>query len=431
MIDSQDEERTLKRRQSFFILAIVAIALVLLTTFFLNQRSNVVAPLEPYKFDFPSDKIDPNVMRIQNLEAQIAVNEMENNALKSTLTSILKQMEANQQLLSSQLEKQSGKMLIEIDQKLEEESRQLTVQLEKKIHDQIHEVKLQEGMSTVSNPMNNHRPPVDKEIWNRNPIGPPKYYEATPSLPEEPMKVQKSFVVVDCGNERVNKKRWLKNSIPMGLSVKAILLSGVDAVCGVYSKSEPVPVKLQLLEEGKLPNHLRSKVKRAVILASAYGDISSERVIMRLEKLRITNLDGSYYDTAISGYITGEDGKYGVRGKVVDRSCKMIKNAATSGVLQEISNLAQASISKPNINISSLSSAPQMLGGGVVGGSSRALDMLADYYIQRAEHVQPVLEVDAGRIIDVTFTFSVDIGDLDVKERIEDFRNDNRTECEE
>jgi conjugal transfer pilus assembly protein TraB len=425
----------MNHRQILLVLVICAFAFGLGFILWLNTRSHRSSfRVESVKFDFPTDKVDPNAMRIQHLESKLAINELEKNEIKNSMMSILKQMEINQQLFAQQLVQNSDKLLTQLDQKLIDERKQMTLELNKKLYEdridnqemiQLNPIEIESDQTASS---------CDSEIWYRNPIGPrPGVYAGNGPIPpsfEDPIRRPTKSLVIACSSEKMSKKKFLQNSIPMGLSVKAILLSGMDAVCGVYSKSEPVPVKLQLLEIGKLPNKLRSEVKRAVILASAYGDISSERVVVRLERLRITNLDGSYYDTEISGFVTGEDGKYGIRGKVVDRSVKMIKNAATSGALQEMSNLAQASISKNNVNISSWSSAPQMLGGGVVGGSSRALEMLADYYIKRAEHVQPVLQVDAGRIMDITFSFSVEVGELDVKEKIKEVRNRSRMEEE-
>ena len=49
------------------------------------------------------------------------------------------------------------------------------------------------------------------------------------------------------------------------------------------------------------------------------------------------------------------------------------------------------------------------LRGGVGAGVGRALDRLAQYYIKLAENTFPVIEVDAGREIDVVITQGVRI----------------------
>ena len=52
-----------------------------------------------------------------------------------------------------------------------------------------------------------------------------------------------------------------------------------------------------------------------------------------------------------------------------------------------------------------------MLKHGAGKGVGNALDKYADFYIKRAEQVQPVLQVAAGRKVDMVFTEGVSIGD--------------------
>jgi conjugal transfer pilus assembly protein TraB len=437
MIHSEDDRQILKQRQLFLMGGIGILALILVTLVLINKSGSQTSSIRSFKFDLPTDQIDPTVMRMQNLESKLQVSDLENTQLKNTLADLLKTTKANQELVLEQFKKQNTTLTHQIDQKIakEKEAWQQEIQQKVKLDKPVAsapsstEKSQHQAIASVSTPA------PDEDPWHTDPVSSKRVVNSnalvaheSPSQENLPKKVTRTLVAIGSPTTQNKKKKFLDDSIPMGESVKAILLSGVDAVCGVYSKSEPVPVKLQLLEQGQLPNKMYSKVKRAVIIGSAHGDISSERIIIRLEKLRTLNLDGSYYDTAISGFVTGEDGKYGVRGKVVDRSVKMIRNAATAGVLEEVSNLAQASLTKPATNVSSWSAAPQALGGGVVGGSSRALEMMADYYIKRAEHVQPVLQVGAGRIVDITFSSSVEIGDLDVKERLSYEREQARIE---
>ena len=59
-------------------------------------------------------------------------------------------------------------------------------------------------------------------------------------------------------------------------------------------------------------------------------------------------------------------------------------------------------------------------------GASNAFDMLADYYIKRAEQVMPVIQVTAGRIVDITFTHQTELGDLYTKEKVKEIRENSR-----
>ena len=63
---------------------------------------------------------------------------------------------------------------------------------------------------------------------------------------------------------------------------------------------------------------------------------------------------------------------------------------------------------------------------GVSNGTSNAFDMLSDYYIRRAEQIEPVIQVTAGRIVDVTFTHGAEIGELHMKDKIREVRERSR-----
>lgn len=98
--------------------------------------------------------------------------------------------------------------------------------------------------------------------------------------------------------------------IPPGSYAKAVLLSAVDASVGVNVASDPQPVVMRLLGDGKLPNNAMSHMKRCHIVGSATGDLSSERVFIRLGTLSCVNTRTQQIsETNIKGYVTGEDGK--------------------------------------------------------------------------------------------------------------------------
>ena len=46
------------------------------------------------------------------------------------------------------------------------------------------------------------------------------------------------------------------------------------------------------------------------------------------------------------------------------------------------------------------------------------MDRLSKYYIDRAESIQPIIQIESGRIVDVVFTEGADIGSSRVKERL-------------
>src|ERR1700722_12266668 len=89
------------------------------------------------------------------------------------------------------------------------------------------------------------------------------------------------------------------HEIPSGTTVKALLVSSIDAACGVFSNSDPQPVKLRILDDGHLPKEVVAKLRGGLIIASAYGDISTERVYMRIERLTKVEPNGEFIETGV------------------------------------------------------------------------------------------------------------------------------------
>jgi conjugal transfer pilus assembly protein TraB len=58
----------------------------------------------------------------------------------------------------------------------------------------------------------------------------------------------------------------------------------------------------------------------------------------------------------------------------------------------------------------------------MASGATSALDRLSQYYIDRAEQLQPVIQVAAGQVVDIVFTEGTFIGSQDIKSEIEKTR---------
>ncbi|MGE3556310.1 MAG: TraB/VirB10 family protein [Candidatus Obscuribacterales bacterium] len=216
------------------------------------------------------------------------------------------------------------------------------------------------------------------------------------------------------------------STIPAGTTVRGVLVSSVDAPCGVLSSANPQPVKIRLLDDGHLPKGVEVALKGGVIIGSAYGDLSSERVYMRLERLTQVNPDGDFVETDLAGYVSGEDGRYGVRGTVVDKSGKLVASAATSGFVSGASQAIQAAFQPKGGGIGSSAMYLDLLQRSSTSGGTSALDRLSDYYIKRAEQIQPVILVEAGRMVDITLTHGCDVGDLHTKDKVRKVREQSR-----
>ncbi|MHB1910421.1 MAG: hypothetical protein ACYCQJ_16370, partial [Nitrososphaerales archaeon] len=56
-------------------------------------------------------------------------------------------------------------------------------------------------------------------------------------------------------------------------------------------------------------------------------------------------------------------------------------------------------------------------------------DRLSKYYIDRAEQLQPVIQVAAGRKVDIVFTEGVSIGESEVKKALANVRDKARVKA--
>lgn len=247
---------------------------------------------------------------------------------------------------------------------------------------------------------------------------------STPAPNEAPLF--KPLLIVEASMEEVaaSKVKHVDQMIPAGTSVKAVLLSSVDADCGVYSSSDPIPIKLRILDDGHLPKDVEVKLKGGIVIGSAFGNLSNERIHMRLERLTQVKPDGNFVETEVVGYVTGEDGKYGVRGTVVDKSGKIISNAAISGFFSETSSILQSVLGRYTVD-NLLTTNQYTVDSSFAPGmnpATGAFDMLSDYYIRRAEQVKPVIQVSAGRIVDITFTYGTEVGDLHTQDQVKKVR---------
>lgn len=211
--------------------------------------------------------------------------------------------------------------------------------------------------------------------------------------------------------------RDTRRYLPSGAFTRAILLGGLDAPTGGQAQRNPQPVLLRLADNAILPNQFRARVKECFIVGAGYGDVSSERAYIRTESLSCVTRDGTAIDVPVKGYVAGEDGKAGMRGRLVSKQGQILANALLAGVASGIGHAftqSSTTLSVSPLGTTSTVDPGKQLEAGLGTGVGKALDRLAQYYISLAEKVFPVIEVDAGRSVDVVLTQGVALpGTLD------------------
>lgn len=234
-----------------------------------------------------------------------------------------------------------------------------------------------------------------------------------PAQPREPGIA--AFEVSDGANtsSQPEPEKQAKTYVPSGSFMRVALLGGLDAPTGGQAQNNPWPVLLRVQDNAFLPNRYRARVKECFLLGSGYGDISSERAYLRLESLSCVLNNGEVVDTPAKGYVVGEDGKAGMRGRLVSKQGQVLANALMTGIIAGIGQGFQQSATtystSPLGSVGTVEPGKQFQ-AGIGAGVGKALDRLSQYYITLAEKMFPIIEVDAGRIVDVVLTRGVTLG---------------------
>ncbi len=249
------------------------------------------------------------------------------------------------------------------------------------------------------------------------------------SLSQEEEKMMPAELGITVIDTRISVKPPISsyNHIPATSYVSGHLLGGIAVSTSVTSASEPIPVVIKLTHRGNLPKKFAVDLKECRLLASAYGDISSERAVVRAEELVCENKEaGLITTTKVSGVIYGDDGANGIRGIVVSMSDKHLKSAAIGGLLSGFSDTAKG---QSGLNVTALGAVStkskgikDMAQDGLLSGASSAAEKLADHHIKLAENISPIILVPGGTKVDVMFTKSVEIGSTDIEEVIKSER---------
>lgn len=206
------------------------------------------------------------------------------------------------------------------------------------------------------------------------------------------------------------------NYVPPNSYASARVLVGVDAATGTSFSSDPKPVLLRIsgqarsaIEGGQV---YETDIEGCLVNGAAYGELSSERVYVRLQRMTCPVNDGSgrISESSVEGYVVFA-GKAGVRGRVISREGDLTERALIAGTLQGLGN-AFSRVGQPGTlggltGAAELPSASDIAISSAGSGVSSAASQLAQYYIQRAEQYQPVIEMPTGIDVEIVFLSGV------------------------
>jgi conjugal transfer pilus assembly protein TraB len=108
-------------------------------------------------------------------------------------------------------------------------------------------------------------------------------HQAQAAKPAQKKTMTVSFKLEDLDHQK--PKKSVDHYVPAGTFVRARLTSGVVSSTAVGASASPQPLHMEMTHFGNMPRGFKTDVKRCFLIGSAYGDLASERVFMRLETL--------------------------------------------------------------------------------------------------------------------------------------------------
>ncbi|MGP1715697.1 MAG: TrbI/VirB10 family protein [Methylophilus sp.] len=209
-------------------------------------------------------------------------------------------------------------------------------------------------------------------------------------------------------NNQASKQTEKKDTyyIPPGTMLSGVLVTGADVPTGPNSKSEPLPVLFRIKDLAIMPNFALLDIRECFILVSTYGDLSSERAHMRTETLSCVTNDNKIIDSKIDAFASGEDGKAGIRGRLVSKAGSVIAKGALAAFIEGMSNIFQPSrvralsINPSNTEQFQMPDPEFAVTQGAFAGARSTANQIKDYYMKTADSIFPIIEIDAGRSMD-------------------------------
>lgn len=197
------------------------------------------------------------------------------------------------------------------------------------------------------------------------------------------------------------------NFLPPNSLANAVVVVGADAATNTRSQSEPLPVLLRItgparsvFGEGRL---YATRIQGCLVNGAAYGDLSSEKVYVRLQRMTCPQPGGRVAVSEVKGFVAF-GGKVGVRGRVVSREGGLTTQAFLAGLVSGVGNAFQGANQIPRITQNAqLPSASDVGVQALGGGALQAGTTLSEYLIERAEQYQPVVEMPTGARVEVVF----------------------------
>jgi len=213
-----------------------------------------------------------------------------------------------------------------------------------------------------------------------------------------------------------------RDYLPPNSYAPATVIVGVDASTGVASQTDPLPVVLRITGPARSVMRgnalLTTDITGCLINGAARGDLSAEKVYVKLVRMTCAQPGGRFAVSEVKGFIAFA-GKSGVRGRVVSREGSLVSQALLAGIVGGFGRGFSANANgiftgQTGANGQREALSPtDILAGGFGQGAGEAADTVSRYLIERAEQYQPVVEMPTGIEVEIVFLDGVHVRSTD------------------
>ncbi|MCB0344395.1 MAG: hypothetical protein KDD66_04735 [Bdellovibrionales bacterium] len=187
------------------------------------------------------------------------------------------------------------------------------------------------------------------------------------------------------------------------------LLTGVNAPVD----GTPYPVVFKIVGPINGPDGSSLDVGEARLIAAAQGSEADGRVLFRLTNLAMRHKDGRRSVVNVDGWIVGEDGVRGMRGKLIDKLGRLIATTAGVSFAAALGETLTDNASNGTSTIVTEGGVYDLSGNDVDAATASALtdasNRLGEILLERYEKLVPVVEVLSGREVMAVFSSTAEV----------------------
>jgi conjugal transfer pilus assembly protein TraB len=208
-------------------------------------------------------------------------------------------------------------------------------------------------------------------------------------------------------NEKVKVNSRNDAYLPPGTIITGVTLNGVNVGTGQEAQSNPQIVEVRIKKPAIMPNGYRINLNNCMIIATGFGNLPAQRIYLRPTTMSCVGPGGVAIESAIKGYVVGDDGISGMRGTVVSHQGELLEKGFFAGMLSGLgSAFSPQTVTPLSINPGSTTqyqypSVSSVVGNSVGSGVNNAAGMIAKFYIDQAKALQPTLQVNPGTSVDI------------------------------